>query len=59
MKRTLMILVVVGLMINTVYATEPIGEAVKSLTVISLKSFDRIVDASVYQKGDRGDAFNF
>jgi len=37
MKRTLMILVVVGLMINTVYATEPIGEAVKSLTVISLK----------------------
>ncbi len=51
MKRILLTLVMIGMMANTVYAVESIGEDVKSLVIISIKGYDRILDASIYQKG--------
>ena len=51
MKRILLTLVMVGMMANIVYAFEPIGEDVKSLVINSIKGYDRILDASIYQKG--------
>lgn len=53
MKRILLTLVMVGIMANIVYAVEPIGEDVKSLVINSIKGYDRIIDVSIYQRGNK------
>lgn len=41
----------VGVIVSTVYAAESISPDVKSLAIISIKRYDRVIDASIYQKG--------
>ena len=51
MKTILWIGVIIAMMVNAVDAAEPISEDAKALAIMSIKGYEHVIDASIYQGG--------